>query len=169
MEHLQLLHPDDIPRPAALGVVASMQPVHATSDMVMAERYWGARSQYAYAWRSQLDAGAILAFGSDAPVESPNPFWGVHAAVTRRRRDGSPGAQGWYPNERISLQEALLAYTLGPARAVGLEAVQGRLSPGALADLVVLDEDPYRLPPDDLADLKPVGTMVDGVWRFRDF
>jgi predicted amidohydrolase YtcJ len=169
IEHLQLMHPDDIPRPAALDVIASMQPVHATSDMPMADRYWGTRSRYAYAWRSQLNAGAVLAFGSDAPVESPNPFWGIHAAVTRRRRDGSPGEAGWYPEERITLEQALGAYTHGPAIAAGLEDIQGTLHTGHLADLVVLEDDPFRLPPEEIADLKPVATMVDGIWRYRDF
>jgi predicted amidohydrolase YtcJ len=169
IEHLQLMHPDDVQRPAALGVIASMQPIHATSDMPMADRYWRSRSRYAYAWRSQIDAGAILAFGSDAPVESPNPFWGIHAAVTRRRRDGSPGPEGWYPEEKISLAQALRAYTRGPAIAADLDRLQGRLMPGYLADLVVLDDDPFAMPPERLANLRPVGTMVDGKWRYRSF
>jgi len=169
IEHLQLMHPDDIPRPAALGVIASMQPIHATSDMLMADRYWGSRSRYAYAWRSLLDAGAILAFGSDAPVESPNPFVGLHAAVTRRRRDGSPGPEGWHPEQRLSLDEALRAYTSGPVFAGGLESVQGKLKAGFLADLLVLDVDPYALPSEALVDVAPVGTMVDGLWRHRTF
>lgn len=169
MEHLQLMHPDDLARPAAMGIIASMQPVHATSDMQMAERYWGSRSRYAYAWRSQLDAGATVAFGSDAPVESPNPFWGIHAAVTRRRRDASPGEESWYPNERLSLEQALHAYTRGSAKAAGLESLQGMLARGYLADLTVLDHDPFQVPPDSLAGLLPVGTMVGGVWRHREF
>ncbi len=169
IEHLQLLHPEDLPRPASLDVIASMQPIHATSDMPMADRYWGSRSRYAYAWHSQLKAGAILAFGSDAPVESPNPFWGIHAAVTRRRRDGSPGERGWYPGERLSLDQALRAYTRGPATAAGLEEVQGCLRPGCLADLVVLEADPFQLPPDALAHIRPVRTMVGGVWRYGEF
>lgn len=169
MEHLQLMHPDDIRRPAELGVIASMQPVHATSDMPMADRFWGPRSRHAYAWRSLLDSGAVLAFGSDAPVECPNPFWGIHAAVTRRRRDGSPGPSGWYPDERLTLAQALRGYTRGPATAAGLEKLQGRLVPGSLADLIVLDLDPFQVAPDELANLQPVGTMVDGVWRVREF
>ena len=169
IEHLQLLHPDDSGRAGALNLVASMQPVHATSDMHMADRYWGDRVRTAYAWRSELLAGAHLAFGSDAPVEDPNPFLGIHAAVTRRRVDGSPGPQGWVPDQRVTLEQALAAYTLGPAYAAGMESVQGRLEPGYLADLVVLARDPYDCRPDELADLTPVGTMVGGEWRFRDF
>jgi predicted amidohydrolase YtcJ len=110
-----------------------------------------------------------LVFGSDAPVESPNPFIGLHAAVTRRRQDGSPGLEGWYPEQRLSLDEALGAYTSGPAFAGGLESVQGNLKSGFLADLIVLDSDPYALPSEALADVVPIGTMVDGVWRHRTF
>ncbi|MBL8055092.1 MAG: amidohydrolase, partial [Anaerolineales bacterium] len=102
-EHVQVLHPDDYPRLGQLNVVASMQPIHATSDMLMADQFWGARAAGAYAWRTQLAAGAVLAFGSDAPVESLNPFLGLHAAVTRRRADGSPGPDGWYPPQRLSV------------------------------------------------------------------
>ncbi|HLE03101.1 MAG TPA: amidohydrolase family protein, partial [Anaerolineales bacterium] len=146
-----------------------MQPVHATSDMPMADRYWGDRVRTAYAWRTELQAGAHLAFGSDAPVEDPNPFLGIHAAVTRRRLDGSPGPQGWVPDQRVTLEQAMAAYTLGPAYAAGMESVQGRLEPGYLADLVVLARDPYACRPDELAELAPVGTMVGGEWRYRDF
>jgi predicted amidohydrolase YtcJ len=169
IEHLQLLHPEDLARPGRLGIVASMQPIHATSDMLMADRYWGERVHTAYAWRSQLDSGAVLAFGSDAPVESPNPFLGIHAAVTRRRGDGGPGPNGWVPEERVSLADALAAYTRGPAFASGQEDALGRLAPGFLADLIVLDSDPFACPPEAIAALRPVATMVDGVWRYRTF
>jgi predicted amidohydrolase YtcJ len=169
IEHLQLLHPDDLKRPAALGIIASMQPLHATSDLVMADKHWGDRTRFSYSWRSQLDTGAILAFGSDAPVESPNPFLGLHAAVTRRRLDGSPGVAGWIPEERITLQEAFTAYTKGPAYAAGLETLQGCLLPGYWADLIVLEEDPFSLPPEELHALLPQGTMVGGDWKFRSF
>jgi len=169
IEHLQLLHPDDSGRAGALDLVASMQPVHATSDMPMANRYWGDRVQNAYAWRTELQAGAHLAFGSDAPVEDPNPFLGIHAAVTRRRLDGSPGPEGWVPDQRVTLEQALAAYTTGSAYAAGLESVQGRLEPGYLADLLVLARDPYDCRPDELAELAPIGTMVAGEWRYRDF
>ena len=168
IEHLQLLHPDDLARPSELGLVASMQPIHATSDMPMADRYWGERSRYAYAWRSLLEHGALPAFGSDAPVESPNPFLGLHAAVTRRRADGSPGPEGWYPEERIPLEAALLGFTEGPAQVAGMADRLGRLESGCYADLIVLEEDPYRLAPADLASIQPRATMVAGRWVYPD-
>jgi hypothetical protein len=164
IEHVQLIHPQDAPHLAALGVIASMQPIHAISDMQAADRYWGARAETSYAWRTQLNHGAALAFGSDAPVDSPNPFWGLHAAVTRRRPDGSPGPQGWYPGERLKIVEALQAYTTGPAYAAGMESSQGRLAPGFLADLIVMEEDPLTCPADRLCALQPVATMAGGEW-----
>jgi predicted amidohydrolase YtcJ len=169
IEHLQLLHPDDLHRPAELHIIASMQPIHATSDMLMADRYWGDRARYSYAWRSQLVAGAILAFGSDAPIESPNPFLGLYAAVTRRRLDGLPGEDGWIPKERITLREAFLAYTRGPAYAAGQEKQIGCLLPGHFADLIILDEDPFRCSPDNLPYFVPVATMIGGEWKIRQF
>jgi len=158
VEHAQLVHPDDVPRFGQLGLVASMQPIHAVSDRPMAERYWGARCATAYAWRHLKAAGARLAFGSDAPVEPPNPFWGLHAAVVR---------DGWHPEQALTLPEALEAYTVGPAWAAGLERWQGRLRPGMWADLVVVAEDPFQVPPDALRDLEVLGTMVGGRWAFR--
>ncbi len=167
IEHVQVLHPDDVPRLAALQVIASMQPIHAISDMPVADRFWGARSALAYAWRSQLQQGATLAFGSDAPVESPNPFLGLHAAVTRRQPDGSPGPEGWYPEQKLTLAEALEAYTLGPAFAANAENRIGRLAPGYLADLILLDQDPFASHPDDLLTLRPAATMLGGEWVWR--
>lgn len=169
IEHVQLLHPDDLPALAGLGLVASMQPIHATSDMLMADRYWGERTRTSYAWRSLEAAGTVLAFGSDAPVESPNPFWGLHAAVTRRRHDGSPGPEGWIPEQRLTRASALQAFTRTPASLAGLAGRQGTLAPGAFADLVVLDDDPLTCDEDSLFGLLPRGTLVDGIWRFRDF
>jgi predicted amidohydrolase YtcJ len=168
IEHVQVLHPDDAARLEELQVIASMQPVHATSDMLMADRHWGERAALAYAWRTQLDHGAALAFGSDAPVESPNPFWGLHAAVTRRRPDGSPGPQGWYPEQRLAVEEALQAYTSGAAYAAGLEDRLGRLAPGCLADLLVLEADPFACDPDQLLELRPQATMVGGEWVYKE-
>ena len=170
IEHLQLLHPDDLKRPAALKIIASMQPIHATSDMNIADRHWGSpRIRYGYAWKSVLDSGGLLVFGSDAPIEDPNPFLGLHAAVTRRRIDGSPSKNGWNPEEKISLKQALLAYTKGPAYAAGLENSLGSLMPGFFADLVVLEVNPFECPIDQLPNLSPVGTMVGGEWKFRNF
>jgi predicted amidohydrolase YtcJ len=168
IEHVQLLHPQDVSRLAELGVIASMQPIHATSDMQMAERHWGARSAFSYAWRSQLEQGAALAFGSDAPVESPNPFWGIHAAVTRRRGDGSPGPEGWYPAQRLTVLEALQAYTHGAAYAAGVEDRLGCLAPRYLADLLVLDINPFTCEPAQLRDIRPLATMVAGEWMWRE-
>ena len=168
IEHVQLIHPDDAPRLAALGVIASMQPIHAPSDMNMADKFWGERAALSYAWRTQLDHGASLAFGSDAPVESPNPFWGLYAAVTRRGLDGSPGEQGWYPEQRLSLMEALHGFTIGAAYAAGTEDHQGRLLPGYLADLLVLPEDPFTCSPEALKDMRPTATMIGGRWVYRD-
>ena len=125
IEHVQLIAPSDLPRLARLGVVASMQPIHATSDMDIADRHWGARAATAYAWRSVLSSGAGLAFGSDCPVETLSPLAGIHAAVTRRRADGSPGPDGWRPAQRLTVEQAVRAYTLGAARAAGRERDAG--------------------------------------------
>jgi predicted amidohydrolase YtcJ len=162
IEHVQLLDPVDLPRLAQLGVVASMQPIHAPSDMNMAERYWGRRSDFAYAWQSLLQSGACLAFGSDAPVESPDPLAGVHAAVTRRRADGSPGPEGWIPGQRLTVAQAVQAYTLGAAKASGEAHLKGSLSPGKLADLVVLSRDIFRVEPMSILDARVEMTVFDG-------
>jgi predicted amidohydrolase YtcJ len=164
IEHVQLVHTEDAPRLAQLGIIASMQPIHATSDMKMADEYWGKRASNSYAWQTQLKHGATLAFGSDAPVESPNPFWGLHAAVTRQCGDGSPGPEGWYPEQRLSIWESLKAYTTGPAFAAGMEDRLGKLSPGYLADLLVLDEDPFRCNSERLREIRPVKVMIGGTW-----
>ncbi len=134
IEHVQVIHREDVARLAELKIIASMQPIHATSDMLIADRHWGKRAELSYAWRTLLDRGIPLAFGSDAPVENPNPFWGLYAAVTRRRQDGLPGTDGWHPQQRLSLAEALRAYTLGPAYAAGMEDRLGKLAPGYYAE-----------------------------------
>jgi predicted amidohydrolase YtcJ len=167
IEHVQIVHPDDALRLSKLGIIASMQPIHATSDMFAAEKYWGERVNLAYAWRTQLDAGATLAFGSDAPVEVPNPFLGLYAAVTRRRLDGQPGPLGWHPEQCLSMQEALSAYTTGAAYAAGREDQLGRLSPGHYADLIVLEQDPFICSPDDLLTMRSTATMLAGEWLWQ--
>lgn len=165
IEHVQLLHPDDYARLGRLNVIASMQPLHATSDMLMADRYWGRRCAGAYAWRTQLQAGVVLAFGSDCPVENFNPFWGIHAAVSRRRADGSPGPGGWYSEQRLSVEEAVRGFTLGAAYAGLMENWLGSLAPGKLADLIVIDRDIFTCDPMDIRDTRVLGTMVGGKWK----
>jgi predicted amidohydrolase YtcJ len=165
IEHVQLLHPDDYARLGRLNIIASMQPLHATSDMLIADRYWGRRSQGAYAWRTQLQAGAVLAFGSDCPVENFNPFWGIHAAVTRRRADGSPGPEGWYAEQRLTVEEAVRGFTLGAAYAGLMEHRLGSLEKGKLADLIVIDRDIFTCDPMDIKDTQVLGTMVGGRWK----
>ncbi|TLM99775.1 amidohydrolase, partial [bacterium] len=105
--------------------------------------------------------------GSDAPVESPNPFIGLHAAVNRTRPSGYPGSQGWYPEQRISLEQALAGYTTGAAYAAGLENFVGQLRPGFYADLILLSEDPFVVLPETLHNLHPTATMVAGEWVWR--
>jgi len=167
IEHVQILHPEDAPRLGKMGIIASMQPIHATSDMLAAEKYWGERVNLAYAWRTQLDSGATLAFGSDAPVEAPNPFWGLHAAITRRRADGLPGPLGWLPQQCLTIREALEAYTTGAAYAGGQEDQLGRLSPGHYADLIVLEKNPFTCDPDELLNLQSSATMLAGEWLWQ--
>jgi len=167
IEHVQVIHPDDACRLGDMGIIASMQPIHALSDMAAADLSWGERARLAYAWRTQAGHGARLAFGSDAPVESPNPFWGLRAAVTRRRPDGSPGPEGWYPEERLSMQAALEGYTVGPAYAAGMEDRLGRLAPGYAADLIVIEKDPFACLPDDLLSLTCSATMLAGEWLWQ--
>jgi predicted amidohydrolase YtcJ len=169
IEHVQLIHPDDAHRLGSLDVIASMQPIHATSDYQMADRYWGARAPWSYNARMQIDMGARVAFGSDSPVEPFEPLKGIHAAATRRRADGSPGPDGWYPEARLTMDEAIRGYTLGPAYAAGMEDRLGMIAPGYLADLVVFDHDLYTVAPDDLLGVQVIGTMVDGTWRYRSF
>jgi predicted amidohydrolase YtcJ len=166
IEHCQILHPRDIPRFAQLGVVASMQPIHATADMDTADRLWGERCATAYAWRSLKDSGAVLAFGSDAPVESLNPWLSIHAAVTRQRPGNIP-PHGWYPEQRLSVEEALWGFTVGAAFAAGSAHQQGTLAPGMLADLAILSADPFKVNPSDLHALRAELTMIDGeiVWE----
>ncbi len=167
IEHVQIIHPTDAHRLAELDVIASMQPIHATSDMWTADRYWGDRTAYAYNPRLQLDHGARVAFGSDAPVEPLDPLLGIHAAITRQRH-GEP-ADGWHPKARLSLDEALLGFTQGPAYAANMEDRLGSLRAGCLADLIVLERDIYAVEPNEIPALAILGTMVGGLWRFREF
>ena len=169
IEHVQLIAPVDQPRLAELGVVAAMQPIHATHDQEMAERYWGQRSVDAYAWRSLRAQGTVLAFGSDAPIEVFDPWLGLYAAVTRRHEiSGAPGAAGWYPAQRLALGAALRAYTWGGSYAAGMETRLGLLKPGFLADLVVLNHNIFNLPPEALLETQVTAVMVGGAWQFGE-
>jgi predicted amidohydrolase YtcJ len=163
VEHAQVISLEDIPRFAKLGVIASMQPTHATSDMNMAEERIGPeRLRGAYAWRSLLASGARLALGSDFPVESENPLWGIYAAITRCDHEGQPPG-GWHAEEALTPEEALRGFTLDAAFAGFDEKELGSLSPGKRADFVILPEDPLTCPPQHLVGMAPVATWIGGV------
>lgn len=161
IEHTQFLRPEDVARMGRLGIVASMQPTHCTTDRDLVDRVLDGHDLVAYGWRSLLGAGAPLAFGSDAPVEDPNPFPGLHAAITRTRVDGTP-AGGWQPQERLTPAQALAAHTVGSAYATGEEHRKGRLVPGLLADLVAVDTDPLGPEVDALPTARVLTTVIGG-------
>lgn len=164
IEHAQHLAPEDVHRFAELGVTASMQPVHATADYELAERLLSGQKLRSYAWNTLLKAGAALTFGSDAPVETPSPLAGIHAAVTRQRADGLPSC-GWQPEERLSVSQALTGYTIGPARAAGVGHLSGALRPGMFADVTALGADPFAAAPEELAQIPVRGVITGGVVR----
>jgi predicted amidohydrolase YtcJ len=162
IEHAQHLRPDDIPRFAQLHAIASMQPYHCIDDGRWAEKRLGpARIQTTYAFRSLLDSGAVLAFGSDWPVAPMEPLLGIYAAVTRRTLDGK-NPSGWVPSQKISVAEAVHAYTVGSAYAEGQEAVKGSLEPGKLADLAVLSQDIFHIDPVEIQNTRVDLTLFDG-------
>jgi hypothetical protein len=167
IEHVQVLDPADIPRFAALGVIAAMQPTHATSDMYWAgERLGvsesgGGRLAGAYAWKSLADSGAMLAFGSDFPVEQANPMLGIYAAVSRLDLAGWPEG-GWQPQERLTRAQAVRAFTLDAARAAFMEDSVGSLEAGKRADFIVLDRDLMQVPVEEIPAVQVLQTWVDG-------
>jgi predicted amidohydrolase YtcJ len=166
VEHAQVLLPEDFDRFHRLGVIASMQPSHLLTDMAWAGARLGPeRAPYAYAWRSMLDHHVRLAFGTDYPVESINPFRGLYAAVTRQNEAGT---QTFHPEQRISIAEAIFAYTQGSAFAEFRESQKGRLEPGYLADFVVLDRDPTKVTPIDLLHTQVIETVVGGRIVYRN-
>jgi predicted amidohydrolase YtcJ len=160
IEHAQLLAPEDITRFAEIGVTASVQFSHATSDRDIADRFWAGKTDGAYAYRSLLDAGAVLANGSDAPIEELEPWAGICAGVLRTIDERDP----WHPEQRVTLEEALQATIVAPAWLAGDERRRGKLVPGFLADLVVLDRDPFDLEPEGLPEARVVATMLGGRW-----
>ncbi|WP_411361145.1 amidohydrolase [Pseudidiomarina salilacus] len=162
VEHAQVVHPDDIPRFKELDIIASMQPTHATSDKNMAEDRLGKeRMRGAYAWQTFLAQDTIVAAGSDFPVELSNPFFGVHAAVTRQDRDNAPQG-GWYAHEAMTLEQALRTFTLDAAYASGQEQQLGSIEPGKWADFIVLDQDPFAVSSDKLWRANVLATYVAG-------
>lgn len=162
LEHAQVLRKEDFARVGKLGIIASMQPVHCTSDMKwVVERIGKDRARYAYAWRAMLDAGAKLAFGSDAPVELINPWHGLFAAVTRQTADLQP-PEGFFPEERLKFDEAYRAFTTGAAFAAFREAELGTLEPGKLADFILTAKDPQKVSLKALHDFTVEATFVGG-------
>lgn len=162
IEHVQILHPEDLPRLARHDIVASMQPVHLIGEWETSDRAWGQhRTRYAYALRSLLDAGTQVAFGSDAPVAPLDPMLGIYAAVTRQDPEGRP-ADGWHPQERISVHEAVRGYTLGPAALAGREHLQGAIAPGKWADMIVLSDNIFAIAPASIKETQVDLTVVDG-------
>jgi predicted amidohydrolase YtcJ len=162
IEHAQVIRKPDVVRMAKLGIIASMQPSHASSDMRWADARLGpGRVEGAYAWRWFLDGGVPLAFGSDFPVEIVNPFWGLYAAVARQDEDGNPPG-GWHPEQALKLEEALRAFTSGAAFAGFAESRVGVLRTGLRADLTVVDRDLFRVSPKELLGARVTLTIIDG-------
>lgn len=162
IEHAQVLAPADIPRFAKLGIIASMQPVHATSDMPWAEKRIGPeRIKGAYAWRSVLDTGAHAPFSSDFPGETLNPFYGIYAAITRQDPDGNPSG-GWHPEQRVTLTEALHCYTTEAAYAEFADDAKGSIEPGKLADFTIINKDITTIAPHDILSIKVLRTFIGG-------
>jgi predicted amidohydrolase YtcJ len=162
VEHAQIVAPSDIPRFVQLKLVASMQPTHATSDMNMAEdRIGHVRLEGAYAWRTFMKQGTVIAGGSDFPVESPNPFYGLHAAITRQDHQNQPPG-GWYPQQAMTRQEAFRAFTLNAAWAAHEEKTMGSLEPGKWADFIVIDRDIFSIPAKDIWSTRVLQTWVGG-------
>jgi predicted amidohydrolase YtcJ len=167
IEHLQNIRPEDVLRLGRLGVVGSVQPIHVPDDFPMIDRSVGKRGRWSYPFRDLLAAGVPLAFGSDCPVADPNPLLGIHAAVTRRMRDGAP-TSGWYPGQRLSVGEAVWGFTMGSALVCGRGAELGSITPGKLADLAVLDGDIFEIEPMEIAKTMVGMTIFDGQVVFGD-
>ncbi|GAB3018778.1 amidohydrolase [Bowmanella dokdonensis] len=162
IEHAQVVSTDDIPRFKELDIIASMQPVHATSDKNMAEdRIGKKRLEGAYAWKRFIDQGTVLAAGSDFPVELANPFHGLHAAVTRQDHEGEPPG-GWQPEQKLTLEQALRAFTLDAAYAAHQEKILGNLEPGKWADFILIDRDIFNIPAGQIWQTKVLQTWVAG-------
>jgi len=164
IEHAQLLHPQDIERFRKLGVIASVQPVHAPSDKEMAEKYWGKRCKLAYAYKTLLKSGAKVAFGSDVPIETMNPWEGIHAAVCRQKTGEK---ESWYPKEKVTVAEAVSAYTQWASYASYEENLKGSIQVGKLADMVILSQDIFEIEPEEIPDTKVECTISGGKIIFQ--
>src|SRR5689334_221707 len=160
IEHAQLLAPEDVARFAELGVAASVQFSHAPSDRDLADRFWGDLASEPYAFRSLLESGAVVVNGSDAPIEELDPLLGIRAGVTRTLDEREP----WHPEQAVTVEQALHASTVAPTWLARDERRRGKLVPGYLADLVVLDRDPLACEPDELGEIEVVATMLGGGW-----
>ena len=160
IEHAQLLAPEDVGRFAELGVAASVQFSHAPSDRDLADEFWAGKTDGAYAFRSLVDSGVVVANGSDAPVEELDPLLGIRAGVLRSLDD----REAWQPEQAVTVEQALHATCVAPAWLTGDERRRGKLLPGYLADLVVLDRDPLDCPVEELGEIEVVATMVGGRW-----
>jgi predicted amidohydrolase YtcJ len=162
IEHAQLLAEEDVPRFAQIGVAASVQFSHAPSDRDIADSHWAGMTERAYAFRSLLDAGVVVANGSDAPIEELDPLMGIRAGVLRTLDE----REAWHPEQAVTVEEAFAATCVAPAWLAGDERRRGKLVPGYLADLVVLDRDPFECPADELGELTVVATMLGGRWIY---
>jgi hypothetical protein len=160
IEHIQLILTKDLKRFAQLNVIASVQPIHAPSDRDIADKYWGKRCKLAYPYNSLIKNGAKLVFGSDMPIENLSPLKGIHAAVTRKKEKDEKGT--WHPEQRVSVNQAVHAYTLGAAYASHEEKVRGSIQVGQLADLVVLSQDIFQIDPDEISQVEVLATIFDG-------
>ena len=166
VEHFQIVKPDDIKRAKEIGIIASMQPIHAVKDRYVADKFWGKRCKgSAYAWKTVLKEGIPLAFGTDVPVETLNPFYSIYTAIVRHDIGEETS---WYPEEKLTLFEALSAYTKGSSYAEKKEHLKGTLEVGKLADFLVLPEDPFEVDPEEFYKLKPLATIIGGEVKSGD-
>ncbi len=166
IEHLQNITQSDLSKMAGLGIVASMQPLQLSSDIPAADQNWGARNKYTYAFRSVIDHNIPLVFGSDAPVEKPDCFAGLHAAVNRTNQSHLP-KDGWYPDQKITIEEAVRAFTTTVYKIPGGVENKGLLMPGYQADLIVLDRNLYEIPQETILDTRVIATMIRGDWVWQ--
>jgi predicted amidohydrolase YtcJ len=166
IEHLQCVDREDLSKMAQTSAIASMQPIHLCSDIPASEKNWGERSASVYSFRSVLDEHIPLIFGSDAPVEVPNPIIGLHAAVNRQDRQGHP-SNAWYPEQKLSPMEALQAFCLTPHSITRNANILGKIKQGYLCDLTLLDQNLLSINPDEILNTRVIGTIIDGDWVWQ--